>query len=89
MVSCTNEKAAQCAALKVVGPHGLEPWTKDYELPRNAANPVKSGVQRVGTDAGNDRNVPMAAKAKVVSVLSQVAALHCIDPAVVVNRYAV
>jgi len=27
-----NEKAAQCAALKVVGPHGLEPWTKDYEL---------------------------------------------------------
>ncbi|HGY1881504.1 TPA: tyrosine-type recombinase/integrase [Pseudomonas aeruginosa] len=21
-------KAAQCAALKVVGPHGLEPWTK-------------------------------------------------------------
>tara|TARA_R100000541_G_scaffold2163_6_gene7697 strand:- start:17140 stop:17274 length:135 start_codon:yes stop_codon:yes gene_type:complete len=24
----TNEKAAQCAALKVVGPHGLEPWTK-------------------------------------------------------------
>jgi hypothetical protein len=23
-----HEKAAQCAALKVVGPHGLEPWTK-------------------------------------------------------------
>ena len=22
------DKAAQCAALKVVGPHGLEPWTK-------------------------------------------------------------
>lgn len=21
-------EAAQCAALKVVGPHGLEPWTK-------------------------------------------------------------
>lgn len=26
----TDQKleAAQCAALKVVGPHGLEPWTK-------------------------------------------------------------
>jgi hypothetical protein len=23
-----QEKAAHCAALKVVGPHGFEPWTK-------------------------------------------------------------
>lgn len=35
-----NTKATQCAALKVVGPHGL----KDYELARNAASLVKSCV---------------------------------------------
>lgn len=27
-----HEKAAQCAALKVVGPHELEPWSKDLAL---------------------------------------------------------
>jgi hypothetical protein len=27
-VSAKNEKAPQCEALKLVGPHGLEPWTK-------------------------------------------------------------
>lgn len=40
-----NEKAAQCAASKVVGPHGPPNCgPKDYELTRNAASPVKSCV---------------------------------------------
>ncbi|CAI8799243.1 hypothetical protein EMIT043CA1_250042 [Pseudomonas brassicacearum] len=26
--SLKNDKAAQCAAFELVGPHGLEPWTK-------------------------------------------------------------
>lgn len=39
-----NEKAAQCAASKVVGHTDSSRGPEDYELARNAASLVKSGV---------------------------------------------
>lgn len=39
-----NEKAAHCAALTVVGPHGSSRRPKGYELAKNTVSPVKLGA---------------------------------------------